>query len=66
MTSTLPILQKVPDKQVIFQQLRIETAHNRAQTQRQLQIARTMKAMGHDFVTIFEVTGLQPEIIQSI
>jgi hypothetical protein len=35
-------------------------------TQKQVKIARAMKAMEYDLPDIFEATGLQPEIIQSL
>jgi uncharacterized membrane protein len=64
-SKTLPA-QMMPDKRAIFKQLLAESRQNRIQIQRQLNQARAMKAMPYDFIAIFEATGLQPEIIQSL
>lgn len=64
MSKELPIPQKMEGKPAFL--LSVNASENCDKVQRQVKIARAMKAMQYDFIAIFEATGLQPEIIQSL
>lgn len=64
MSKELTTPQKMEGKSSFL--LSVNALQSCEKVQRQVKIARAMKAMQYDFIAIFEATGLQPEIIQSL